>query len=37
MFILFRDHFFDMPDGQRVSATRKLGMIWIFPQRGLSR
>ena len=25
MFILFRDHFFDMPDRQRVKARRKLG------------
>ena len=25
MFILFRDHFFDMPNRQRVEARRKLG------------
>ena len=25
MFILFRGHFFDMPDRQRVKARRKLG------------
>ena len=25
MFILFRDHFFDMPNKQRVKARRKLG------------
>ena len=25
MFILFRDHFFGMPDRQRVNARRKLG------------
>ena len=36
MFILFRDHFFGMPDRQRVNARRKLGFGFGMIQSNLN-
>ena len=36
MLTLFRDHFFDMPNRQRVKARRKLGFGFYFIRSDLN-